>query len=145
MLLELNKITIKNRVRLQYILLVITGQSSISVAMSMSTPIHHYNWREYSNKSVLPCSYIHYIKWKYIPQQFGSSNNSRTEVRINLELLKRIYSDKSKYITLHINKVILQDNSVSAQYRTYFDCTETYRQKWYATYASPVWAFQAYL
>ena len=64
MLLELNKITIKNRVRLQYIVLVITGQSSISVAMSMSTPIHHYNWREYSNKSMLPCSYIHYIKWK---------------------------------------------------------------------------------
>ena len=46
MLLELNKITIKNRVRLQYIVLVITGQSSISVAMSMSTPIHHYNWRD---------------------------------------------------------------------------------------------------
>jgi len=64
MLLELNKITIKNRVRLQYIVLVITGQSSISVAMSMSTPIYHYNWREYSNESVLPCSYIHYIKWK---------------------------------------------------------------------------------
>jgi hypothetical protein len=64
MLLELNKLTIKNRIRLQYIVLVISGQSIMSVAMSVSTLMHYYNWREYYNKSVLPFSSIHYIKWK---------------------------------------------------------------------------------
>jgi hypothetical protein len=63
-----------------------------------------------------------------------------TEVRINLELLKRTYSDKSRYITYQQSYL-----AKPTLYRHNIEPTFVVLRHQQKQYASHVWPFQAYL